>query len=84
MVERPWRAFPGRTVGLAVCGHHLAVNCFLLGGQMVMTPMFMGSEPVAVDIVKHAGTRVFQAEEGTALNLARTLSNRAGEVKGFG
>ena len=55
-------------------GHHLNVNCFLLGGQMVMTPMFMGSEPVAVDIGRHAGTRVFQAEEGTALNLARTLS----------
>ena len=55
-------------------GHHLNVTCFLLGGQMVMTPMFMGSEPVAVDIGKHAGTRVFQAEEGTALNLARTLS----------
>ena len=55
-------------------GHHLNVNCFLLEGQMVMTPMFMGSEPVAVDIGKHAGTRVFQAEEGTALNLARTLS----------
>ena len=55
-------------------GHHLNVNCFLLGGQMVMTPMFMGSEPVAVDIGKHAGTRVFQAEESTALNLARTLS----------
>ena len=55
-------------------GHHLNVNCFLLGGQMVMTPMFMGSEPVAVDIGRHAGTRVFQAEESTALNLARTLS----------
>lgn len=55
-------------------GHHLNVNCFLLGGQMVMTPMFMGSEPVAVDIGKHAGIRAFQSEEGTALNLARTLS----------
>ena len=55
-------------------GHHLNVNCFLVGGQMVMTPMFMGSEPVAVDIGRHAGTRVFQEEEGIALNLARTLS----------
>ena len=54
-------------------GHHLNVNCFVLGGQMVMTPMFMGSEPVAVDIGKHAGTRVFAAEEGIALGLARTL-----------
>jgi hypothetical protein len=65
-LDEPW--------GWQIDGHHLNVNCFLLGGQMVMTPMFMGSEPVAVDIGKHAGTRVFQAEEGTALNLARTLS----------
>ncbi|MCE2457849.1 MAG: DUF3500 domain-containing protein [Dehalococcoidia bacterium] len=65
-LDEPW--------GWQFDGHHLNVNCFLLGGQMVMTPMFMGSEPVAVDIGKHAGTRVFQAEEGTALNLARTLS----------
>ena len=65
-LDEPW--------GWQFDGHHLNVNCFLLGGQMVMTPMFMGSEPVAVEIGKHAGTRVFQTEEGTALNLARTLS----------
>ena len=54
-------------------GHHLNVNCFILGGQLVMTPMFMGSEPVAVDIGQHAGTQVFQDEESIALQLARTL-----------
>ncbi len=64
--DEPW--------GWQLDGHHLNVNCFLLGGQIVMTPMFMGSEPVAVDIGKHAGTRVFREEEGAALNLARTLS----------
>lgn len=65
-LEEPW--------GWQFDDHHLNVNCFLVGGQMVMTPMFMGSEPVGVDIGRHAGTRVFQEEEGTALNLARTLS----------
>ena len=64
-LEEPW--------GWQFDGHHLNVNCFLVGGQMVMTPMFMGSEPVAVDIGRHAGTWVFQEEESTALNLARTL-----------
>ena len=63
--DEPW--------GWQIDGHHLNVNCFVLGGQMVMTPMFMGSEPVAVEIGKHAGTRVFRDEESTALNLARTL-----------
>ena len=48
-LDEPW--------GWQFDGHHLNVNCFLLGGQMVMTPMFMGSEPVAVEIGKHAGTR---------------------------
>ena len=64
--EGPW--------GWQFDGHHLNVNCFLVGGQMVMTPMFMGSEPVAVDIGKHAGTRAFQAEESIALNLAHSFS----------
>ena len=63
--EEPW--------GWQFDGHHLNVNCFVLGGQMVMAPLFMGSEPVAVDVGQHAGVRVFQAEESTGLNLARTL-----------
>jgi len=65
-LEHPW--------GWQIDGHHLIINCFNLGDQLVMTPLFMGSEPVAVDIGKYAGTRVFQAEESTGLNLAQTLS----------
>ena len=64
--EEPW--------GWQFDGHHLNVNCLVLGDQVVMTPMFMGSEPVAVDIGKYAGTRVFRAEESAAINLAQTLS----------
>ena len=65
-LNQPW--------GWQMDGHHLNVNCFVLGNQVVMTPMFMGSEPVAVDIGKHAGIRAFQAEESSGLALARTLS----------
>ncbi|MEX2598205.1 MAG: DUF3500 domain-containing protein, partial [Dehalococcoidia bacterium] len=32
--------------GWQIDGHHLNLNCFVLGGQMVLTPLFMGSEPV--------------------------------------
>jgi hypothetical protein len=64
--EQPW--------GWQIDGHHLIINCFNLGDQLVMTPLFMGSEPVAVDIGKYAGTRVFQAEERTGLDLAQALS----------
>ena len=64
--QEPW--------GWQIDGHHLIVNCFVLGDQVVMTPMFMGSEPVAADTGPYAGTRVFQAEEEQGLTLIRALT----------
>ncbi|MBI2203009.1 MAG: DUF3500 domain-containing protein [Candidatus Rokubacteria bacterium] len=66
-MDQPW--------GWQIDGHHLIVNCFVLGDQVVMTPMFMGSEPVAADTGKYAGTRVFEAEERDGLVLARSLTD---------
>jgi Protein of unknown function (DUF3500) len=60
--------------GWQLDGHHLIVNCFVLGDQIVMTPMFMGSEPVAAETGPYAGTRVFQAEEQGGLALMRALT----------
>ena len=60
--------------GWQIDGHHFIVNCFVLGDQIVMTPMFMGSEPVAADEGPYAGTRVFQAEEQQGLALMRALT----------
>lgn len=60
--------------GWQIDGHHLIVNCFVLGDQVVMTPMFMGSEPVAADEGPYAGTRVFRAEEQQGLTLVRALT----------
>jgi hypothetical protein len=60
--------------GWQIDGHHLIVNCFVLGDQITMTPMFMGSEPVAVEEGPYAGTRVFQPEEQGGLALMRALS----------
>jgi Protein of unknown function (DUF3500) len=60
--------------GWQLDGHHLIVNCFVLGDQLVMTPMFMGSEPVAAEDGPYAGTRVFQAEEQQGLALMRSLT----------
>src|SRR5712692_447797 len=65
--DAPW--------GWQIDGHHLIVNCFVLGDQIVMTPMFMGSEPVAADEGPYAGTRVFQAEERRGLALMRALTS---------
>jgi hypothetical protein len=64
----------GEPWGWQLDGHHLIVNCFVLGDQVVLTPMFMGSEPVADESGPYAGTRVFQAEEETGLALIRALS----------
>ena len=64
--DAPW--------GWQIDGHHLIVNCFVLGDQVVMTPMFMGSEPVAVDEGGHAGTRVFETEERDGLAFVRALT----------
>ena len=59
--------------GWQIDGHHLIINCFVFGDRLVMTPMFMGSEPVAVDIGKYAGTRVFKSEEDAAIAFAASL-----------
>jgi hypothetical protein len=64
--------------GWQIDGHHLIVNCFVLGDQIVMTPTFMGSEPVAAEFGKYTGTRVFHEEEskGFALMSALTLEQQ--------
>jgi hypothetical protein len=60
--------------GWQIDGHHLIVNCFVLGDQLVMTPTFMGSEPVAAAFGKYAGTPVFHEEEVKGFTLMRTLT----------
>jgi hypothetical protein len=64
--EDPW--------GWQIDGHHLNLNCFILGDQLVLTPMFMGSEPVLARFGKYTGTRVFTGEEEDGHALMRALS----------
>jgi hypothetical protein len=68
------RPADGEPWGWQLDGHHLILNCFVLGDQVVLTPMFMGSEPVAADTGPYAGTRVFQAEEEQGLALMQALT----------
>lgn len=60
--------------GWQIDGHHLNVNYFVLGDQVVMTPTFLGSEPVHAKSGKYAGTRVFKADEEQGLAVIRALS----------
>jgi hypothetical protein len=64
--EEPW--------GWQLDGHHLNVNCCIVQDHMVLTPMFMGSEPTTAEAGKYAGTRVFEAEEQRGLALMRALT----------
>ena len=61
--------------GWQIDGHHLNLSCFVLGDQIVVTPTFMGSEPVFAETGKYAGTRVFEKEEQRGLQLIRSLSD---------
>jgi hypothetical protein len=60
--------------GWQLDGHHLNVNYFVLGDQVVMTPAFMGSEPVRATSGKYAGTAVLQSEQNRGLEMINALT----------
>ena len=62
--------------GWQLDGHHLVINYFVLGDQVVMTPTFMGSEPRSATAGVHAGTTVLRGEEGKGLALINALDPR--------
>ena len=63
--DEPW--------GWQIDGHHLIVNCFVLGDQVVVTPMFMGSEPVVAETGIYQGTSVLQTEQNAGLAFINAL-----------
>jgi hypothetical protein len=65
---------PTNPWGWQLEGHHLIVNYFVLGDQVVMTPTFMGSEPVIAETGKYAGTSVMQDEQRKGLTLMEALT----------
>ncbi len=60
--------------GWQIDGHHLIVNCFVLGDQIVITPLFMGSEPVVAETGIYRGTSVLQTEQNEGLAFIQALS----------
>jgi hypothetical protein len=60
--------------GWQLDGHHLVINYFVLGDQVVMTPAFMGSEPVIATAGQFAGTSILQDEQNKGLAFMRSLS----------
>ena len=60
--------------GWQLMGHHLVLNCFVLGEHLVMSPVFMGAEMIEPEAGRFAGLRVFEAEHARGLELIRSLS----------
>lgn len=65
---------PGRRApwGWQLFGHHCAVNCLVVDGRMVLSPVFLGAEPNEIDDGPHAGVASFtdRIELGIALMAA--------------
>jgi hypothetical protein len=60
--------------GFQLDGHHLIINYFVLGDQVVMTPAFFGSEPTYAAAGKYRGTRVLKPEQDAGLEFMNALT----------
>jgi len=79
--EKYWFTFYGypsdtEPYGWQIEGHHIVINYFVLGDQVVMTPIFMGSEPNYIESGENEGLRTFAAEEQKGLDFYLSLSKK--------
>lgn len=66
---------PTEPWGWQLDGHHVIINYFVLGDQVVMTPTFVGSEPVVAEAGKFKGTAILQQEQRDGLAFLRSLDD---------
>ena len=62
--------------GWQIDGHHLAINYFVLGDQVVFSPAFMGAEPVLTTSGKYKGNTLFQDEQNLGLAFMQGLNEQ--------
>ncbi|WP_229719262.1 DUF3500 domain-containing protein [Winogradskyella schleiferi] len=65
--------------GWQLDGHHLVINYFILGDQVVMSPVFMGGEPIITTSGKYKGNTLFQDEQNFGLALMQSLTQEQQE-----
>jgi hypothetical protein len=65
--DKPW--------GWQIDGHHLIINYFVLRDQVVMSPVFVGSEPVVARAGKYKGVSILQEEQDRGLAMLRSLND---------
>ncbi|KAM5346008.1 hypothetical protein ACJ41O_011869 [Fusarium nematophilum] len=63
--EEPW--------GWQLFGHHLDLNVFVVGKQMVISPVFMGAEPNVIDAGPYQGTELFTDQEQVGMKLMQSI-----------
>ena len=61
--------------GWQLDGHHVIINYFVLGDQVVMTPLFIGSEPVVAESGKYKGIAILQEEQEKGLSMLQSLDD---------
>lgn len=71
---------PSAPWGWQLDGHHLVINYFVLGDQVVMTPSFFGGEPIHTTTGKYAGNVLLQKEQDLGLELAQSLTTDQAEA----
>lgn len=59
--------------GWNLYGHHLALNSLIVGGQIVVSPTFLGAEPTVIDRGDGNAFELFRREALTGLELFRSL-----------
>lgn len=64
--KEPW--------GWQLDGHHCIINYFVMGDQVVMTPTFMGGEPVRAEGGKFKGTVIMQDEQDKGAKFYTSLT----------
>jgi len=67
------RPSPTEPWGWKLEGHHAIINYFVLGDQVVMTPLFIGSEPVKAPSGKYKGLEILQREQNDGLETLKAL-----------
>ncbi|CAI6091020.1 unnamed protein product [Clonostachys chloroleuca] len=66
-LDEPW--------GWQLFGHHLDLNVFCVGSQMVISPVFMGAEPNIIDDGPKSGTELFTDQERVGMSLMQFIDS---------
>lgn len=59
--------------GWQLFGHHLCLNCLVIGHQQVISPVFMGAEPNIIDEGPDQGLTLFRSQEDVAIAIMESL-----------